>query len=184
MVGGNDSKVKPRAEGRGWIFETTVLSAFALAGRSDIVRKLYGGRAMWTLVVHNELIRGMKEEPLLGDAVAADWLGEPRPVFDTPRVENLRQRLGGHSSDDRHHGEATCLALAEQVGAGILSDDRDAKHLAEALEIPTGTTLSVLAVAVRESQISADEASELVADLIDRHERRLPRLTAEQIAGG
>jgi len=182
MVGGNDSEVKMPAGGRDWIFETTVLSAFALAGRLDIVRGLYGDRAMWTLVVHDELIRGMREEPLLGDAVAADWLGEPQPVFDTARVENLRQRLGGRSTDDRHHGEATCIALAERVGAGVLSDDRDAKRLAEALDIPTGTTLSVLAVAVRESQISADEASELVADLIDRHGRRLPRITAGQIA--
>lgn len=182
-MGGNDSKVKPRAAEPDWIFETTVLSAFALAGRLDIVRELYSGRAMWTLVVHDELMRGMKEEPLLGDAVAADWLGEPQPVFNTARVENLRQRLGGGPSDDRHHGEATCLALAEQAGAGVLSDDRDAKHLAEALEIPTGTTLSVLAVAIRESQVSADEASELIADLIDRHGRRLPRVTAEQLAG-
>lgn len=183
-MGGNDPKVEPRAEELAWIFETTVLSAFALANRLDVVCELYSGRAMWTLVVHDELMRGVKEEPLLGHAVAADWLGEPQPVFETARVENLRQRLGGRPSDDRHHGEATCLALAERTGAGVLTDDRDAKHLAETLEIPTGTTLSILAVAVREGQISADEASELVADLIDRHGRRLPRLTAEQIASG
>ena len=180
-MGGNDSKeLKPSAADLDWVFETTVLSAFALAGRLDIVRELYSGRATWTLVVHDELIQGMKEEPLLGDAVAADWLGEPQPVFDTARVENLRQRLGGRTNDERHHGEATCIALAEQTGAGILVDDRDAKHLAEVSEIPTGTTLSVLTVAVREGRVSANEASELVADLIDRHGRRLPRLAAEQ----
>jgi predicted nucleic acid-binding protein len=157
-----------------------VLSAFALAGRLDIVRELYGDRARWTLVVHDELMQGMKEEPRLGDAVAADWLGEPQPVFDTARVENLRQRLGGRASDARHHGEATCIVLAEQTGGGILLDNRDGKRLAEALEIPTGTTLSVLTVAVREGQVTGEEASGLLADLIDRHGRRLPRLTAEQ----
>jgi predicted nucleic acid-binding protein len=182
-VGGNDSKeLKPSTADFDWIFETTVLSAFALANRLDIVRELYSGRATWTLVVHDELMQGVKEEPRLGDAVAADWLGEPQPVFDTARVENLRQRLGGRPHDDRHHGEATCIALAEQIGAGILLDDRDAKRLAEASEIPTGTTLSVLTVAVREGQVSADGASELLSDLIDRHGRRLPRLPAEQFS--
>jgi predicted nucleic acid-binding protein len=181
-VGGNDSKVKSRVGDLVWIFETTVLSAFALAGRLDIVRELYRDRAIWTLVVHDELMRGMKHEPLLGDAVAADWLGEPQPVFDTARVENLRLRLGGRAGDERHLGEATCIALAERTGAGVLVDDRDAKHLAEASEIPTGTTVSVLNVAVREGQVSASEASELLTDLIDRHDRRLPRLSAEQLS--
>lgn len=181
-MGGNDSNVEPGVKGLAWIFETTVLSAFALAGRLDILRELYNRRAMWTLVVHDELMRGMLEEPRLGDAVAADWLGEPQPVFDIARVENLRQRLGGRADDKRHLGEATCIALAEQTGAGILIDDRDAKRLAEALKIPTGTTLSVLMAAVREGQVSAEEACELIVDLIDRHGRRLPRLTTEQFS--
>jgi predicted nucleic acid-binding protein len=155
---------------------------FALAGRLDILRKLYSHRAMWTLVVHDELMRGVREEPRLGDAAAADWLGEPQPVFNVARVENLRLRLGGEAGDRRHLGEATCIVLAEQTGAGILLDDRDAKRLAEVMKIPTGTTLSVLTVAVQEGQISADEASELLADLIDRHSRRLPRLGPEQFS--
>jgi predicted nucleic acid-binding protein len=180
-VGGNDSDVGHPVD-LAWIFETTVLSAFALAGHLNILQELYRGRAMWTLVVHEELMRGVRGEPRLGDAVAAGWLGEPQPVFDVTRVEELRLRLGGHAGDGRHLGEATCIALAEQTGAGILLDDRDAKHLAEALRIPTGTTLSVLAAAVGGGRISAERASELVADLIDRHGRRLPRLTAEQFS--
>jgi predicted nucleic acid-binding protein len=171
-----------RTEDLNWILETTVLSAFALADHLNLLRDLYSHRAMWTLVVHDELIRGIREEPRLGDAVAADWLGEPQSVFDVARVEDLRLRLGGHAGDGRHLGEATCIALAEQTGAGILLDDRDAKRLAEALKIPTGTTLSVLTVAVGEGRISAEQASELVADLIDRHGRRLPRLAAEQFS--
>jgi predicted nucleic acid-binding protein len=181
-VGGNDSKIGARAVDQNWIFETTVLSAFALSGRLDILSGLYNGRAIWTIVVHDELMRGMLEEPLLGDAVAANWLGEPQPVFDHPRVESFRLRLGGRQGDERHLGEATCIALAEQIGAGILLDDRDAKRLAESLKIPTGTTISVLVVAVREGRVSADEASELLTDLIDRHGRRLPRLSAEQFS--
>jgi predicted nucleic acid-binding protein len=180
-VGGNDPNVGDAGEPV-WIFETTVLSAFALAGRLDILRDLYSRRATWTLVVHDELMRGVREEPRLGDAVAAGWLGEPQPVFDVLRVEDLRLRLGGRSGDRRHLGEATCIALAEQTGAGILLDDRDAKRLAEALDMPTGTTLSVLKVAISEGLISSQQASDLVTDLIDRHGRRLPRLPAKRFS--
>lgn len=176
-MGRNDANLGDRESV--WIFETTVLSAFALAGRLDIPRTLYRNRAVWTLVVHDELVRGMREEPRLGDAVAAGWLGEPQPVFDVARVEDLRLRLGGRAGGARHLGEASCIALAEKTGAGVLVDDRDAKHLAEALEIPTGTTLSILGTAVKGGKISDQHASELVADLIDRNGRRLPRLPAD-----
>lgn len=182
-MGGNDADLEDVDESP-WIIETTVLSAFALAGRLDILRDLYGSRAMWTLVVHDELVRGIRSEPRLGDAVIAGWLGEPQPVFDVTRVEELRLRLGGRAENRQHLGEATCIALAEQRGAGVLLDDRDAKRLAETCSLPTRTTISVLKMSVRKGKLSDREASELVANLIDRYGRRLPRLSAEYFSGG
>ncbi|HEX5929633.1 MAG TPA: hypothetical protein VFY48_09590 [Solirubrobacterales bacterium] len=181
-MGGNDANVNG-AEELTWIFETTVLSSFALAGRLDIPQDLYSGRASWTLVVHDELIQGIREEPRLGAAVASDWLGEPQPVFNVARVEDLRLRLGGRPGDSRHLGEATCIALAEGGNFGILLDDRDAKQLAEGLGISTGTTLSILRLAVGEEKISDRDASALVAELIDRNGRRLPRLKPDHFSG-
>jgi predicted nucleic acid-binding protein len=178
-VGGNDADIEEAGE-PAWILETTVLSAFALAGRLDILRDRYRGCGTWTIAVHDELMRGVLDEPRLGDAVAAEWLGEPRAVFDVARVEQFRLRLGGRSGDKRHLGEATCIVLAQQIGAGILLDDRDAKRVAEGSGIGTGTTISVLKAAITDRQISAPQAKHLVDDLIDRDGRRLPRLSIEQ----
>ncbi|HWO16278.1 MAG TPA: hypothetical protein VNM89_06150 [Solirubrobacterales bacterium] len=180
-MGGNDTDLE-EADEPDWILETTVLSAFALAGRLDILRDRYTGRATWTIVVHDELVRGMHEEPRLGDALAADWLGEPQAVYDVERVEQFRMRFGGRPGDNRHLGEATCIVLAQQTDAGILLDDRDAKRVAEASGIATGTTISVLKGAVADGQISAQDAKDLVDELIDRYGRRLPRLSKEQFS--
>jgi predicted nucleic acid-binding protein len=174
-VGGNDTDIDGAGE-PDWILETTVLSAFALAGRLDVLRARYGGRATWTLAVHDELLRGVREQPRLGDAATVDWLGEPRAVFDVARVEKFRLRLGGRPHDKRHLGEATCIVLAQQTSAGILLDDRDAKRMAEVSGIRTGTSISVLRAAVRDSQLSAEEAMRLVDELIEQYGRRLPRL--------
>lgn len=177
-MGGNDTDVAGAGEPE-WILETTVLSAFALAGRLDLLRSRYGGRATWTIAVHDELLRGVREQPRLGDAASIDWLGEPRAVFDVRQVESFRLRLGGRPSDERHLGEATCIVLAQQLGAGILLDDRDAKRMAEVSGIGTGTTISILMAAVGDSQLSAQEARDLVEELIERYNRRLPRLSTE-----
>lgn len=157
-----------------------MLSAFALGGRLDLLRDRYGGQATWTIVVHDELARGVREQPRLGHAVAIDWLGEPQPVTSVQRVENVRRRLGGRAPDQRHLGEATCIVLAEQIGAGVLLDDRDAKRIAEASGIRTGTTVSILKAAVANGQISAEQAKDLIDELIERYGRRLPRLPVDQ----
>ena len=177
-MGGNDTDIDEVGE-PDWILETTVLSAFALARRLDVLRARYGGRGTWTLAVHDELLRGVREQPRLGDAATVDWLGEPRAVFDVAQVENFRLRLGGRPRDKRHLGEATCIVLASQTGAGILLDDRDAKRMAEVSGIRTGTTISILRAAVGNSQLSAEEAMRLVDELIDQYGRRLPRLSTE-----
>jgi predicted nucleic acid-binding protein len=177
-VGGNDNDVDEIGE-PDWVLETTVLSAFALAGCLDILRDRYSSRAVWTTAVHDELMRGVQDQPRLGDAVAINWLGEPCAVFDVVQVENTRLRLGGRPHDERHLGEATCIVLAQQTGAGVLLDDRDAKRMAETTGIPTGTTISILEGAVRDGQLSAEQAKELTHELIDRYARRLPRLPTE-----
>lgn len=178
-MGGNDADVGEIGE-PAWILDTTVLSAFALSDRLDILHNLYGGRATWTIAVHDELIRGMRDEPRLGNAVAAGWLGEPQGVFKVERVEQFRLRLGGRAGDDRHLGEATCIVLAQQTGAGILFDDRDGMRMAKALGIRAGTTISVLKAAVADGQISPAQAKDMVDELIDRYGRRLPRLPASR----
>jgi predicted nucleic acid-binding protein len=175
-VGGNDAEIERGAE---WVIDTTVLSAFALAEELSILGSHCEGRAAWTTVVYSEILSGVSEEPRLGSALVADWLNEPEPIYEVERVEDLRLRLGGHPQNQRHLGEATSIVLAQRLDAGILVDDRDAKRLAEASGLRTGTTVSVLHAAVEVGHMDAEQASATLFNLIDRYGRRLPRLSPE-----
>ena len=159
-----------------WVVDSSTISSFALAGRLDVLADFCGQRSTWTAVVHDELIRGLQAEPALGNAIGLQWLGEPQPVFNLVRVEELRLRLGGRPNDLRHLGEATCIALAERLDAGVLLDDRDGKRLAESCGLATATTPVVLKRGVSQGLLSEQDASDLLADLIDHYSRRLPPL--------
>lgn len=183
MVGGNDSSVERLAANQAaWILETTVLSAFAVGNHLDILAARYGDNAMWTTAVHAEIVAGIGNQPRLGDILVADWLGEPQAEFDVVAVENLRLRLGGRPADQRHLGEATSLVLAGRMGAALAVDDRDAKRAAENAGVSTVTTISILKAAIRDGQIAANEAAAMLHDLVDRHNRRLPRLSIEELS--
>jgi hypothetical protein len=180
-VGGNDGDLDAR-EIR-WVVDSSVLYCFGLATRLDILEEYCGGGATWTIAVQDELLRGTRYSSALGDAAVAPWLGEPQPIHDLGRAEELRLRLGGRPGDTRHLGEATCIALATKLGVGVLTDDRDAKRLAETLGLATGTSVSILKRAVRLKIITAGDASDLLAELIDHYERRLPRLSPDWFSG-
>lgn len=71
-----------------------MLSAFALAGRLDLLEHRYHGRAHWCIEVQHEVMRGVAAHPALGAIVGARWLGEPIHSFAVDRIERMRQRLG------------------------------------------------------------------------------------------
>lgn len=158
-----------------WIFETTVLSAFALVGRLDLLEHRYAGRAHWCLEVQNEVMTGIASFPALGVIVGLPWLGDALQSFAVDRIERIRQRLGGGSEDDRHRGEAATIVFAMDNDWIMATDDADATRLARAEGLRTVTTPRILQACAKGGQLSADEAVALLEEMIDVHGRRLPR---------
>lgn len=115
-----------------WIFDTTVLSAFALVGRLDLLEVRYAERAHWCLEVQHEVLAGIGDHPRLGGVMGAAWLGQPIQSFAVDRIERMRQRLGGGAADDRQRGGAATIVAAIDNDWIIATDDRDATHLARA----------------------------------------------------
>ncbi|RRS00273.1 hypothetical protein [Glycomyces terrestris] len=113
------------------VFDTTCLSAFALADRIDVLGNLLvGRRCLTTTVVLNELQRGVPDRPELLAVGEQEWLiAEAIDGFERV-IEFVRwaKRMGGNP--DRNHGEASVMVIAEELGATAIIDDRAAKQVA------------------------------------------------------
>ncbi len=153
-----------------------MLSAFALVERLDLLETRYSGRAHWCIEVQQEIVAGIAAHPQLGDVIGSAWLGSPIQSFAVDRIERMRQRLGGGAGDDRHRGEAATIVAAMDNDWIVATDDRDATRLAGAEGLRTIGTPRILQASVEDRQLSADEAVAILEAMIDRHERRLPRL--------
>src|ERR1700693_5340715 len=96
----------------GNIFDSSVLSAFAVVGQLDLLAARYDGRAHWTIEVYNEIDRGVADTPSLGPPLICPWLGEPIRSLAVVEIERVRQALGGRPRSRRHLGEAATIVVA------------------------------------------------------------------------
>lgn len=165
----------------GYIFDASVLSAFCVVGRLDLLAERYAGRASWSVEVQDEIIRGLAAAPTLSDVLSAGWLGEPIRSFAVDEIERARLALGGTSRDRRHLGEAATIVIAQRYSLTVALDDRDATLLARARGLGTIGTLPILQACVRAGAVTGDEALRLLTEMREVHGRRLPLVTADDI---
>ena len=129
------------------VFDTCVISNFALAGALGILEGLYRNKAYIIDIVSIEILPGIQSglaqlETIL-KAVQAGWLketglrsGKERGLFETLSVS-----LG--------LGEVSSIAVAKRRGFRFALDDRVARAAAARLGVPLTGTLGVLAKAAR-----------------------------------
>jgi predicted nucleic acid-binding protein len=158
----------------GYLFETTVLSAFAIAGRLSNLAARYRSRAGWVDVVHAEIMSGLSVVPALGDVLAATWLPPPIETFAVKEIEHIRQLLGGHAKRPAEHlGEAASIVYALRGGYTLATDDRDAKRVAESRGCRVITTVTILRACVRNGPLTLADANAMLVSLVQQG-RRLP----------
>lgn len=162
-----------------YILETTVLSAFAVVRRLDLLERRYRDRAVWTAEVCDEILRGIREIEALGDVIAADWLPPPIHSFAVERIEQVRLALGGRArpGDVAHLGEAATIVVALDHGYVVATDDFDATRLAQTRGLRTINTLSILRACARDGWVSAGDAKALRDEMVEVHGRDLPEVT-------
>ena len=156
-----------------YVFDTTVLSNFAAAGRLDLLEKRYRGVAFTTIEVSDELRKGLKAgyaylEPVLQRIETSD----PDAWIDilVPQAAEER-RLRAEFDDYLGAGEASCLALAISRGLTLVTDDLAARRLARERHVFVTGTLGILIALVRSGALSLAEANALLASMIQRRYR-------------
>ena len=156
-----------------YVFDTTVLSNFAAAGRIDLLEQRYLGIAYTTVEVCDELRKGVKAGYAYLESVQQGmeranqgvWIGilVPEPTDE--------HRLRVEFDDHLDAGEASCLALAVSRGLTLVTDDLAACRLAKERNVPVTGTLGILIRLVRSSALSLSEANAILADMIQRRYR-------------
>lgn len=146
------------------IFDTNVLSNFALAGQLKLLRELYPDNACCTGFVVSEILRGLRQGhqglESLSNAIATGW----------PRQEDLttpaERRLFALISISLGDGESSCLALAAHRGYVFACDDRLARNEAVRLGVPLTGTVGILIKAVRIGAVELKEANAILRKMV------------------
>jgi predicted nucleic acid-binding protein len=153
-----------------YIFDTTVLSNFALAGRTDLLERRYTGVAFTTVEVANELRRGVKAgyayiESILRHIESFDPDGWLRVLVPESAAEH---RARAEFDEVLGPGEASCLVLAISRGMTFATDDLAARRLAQAQEVPLTGTCGILVALVLSDALTLAEANSRLAAMIQR----------------
>jgi predicted nucleic acid-binding protein len=150
------------------MLDNTVLSNFALIGRSDLLWQLWGGELCTTQAVMREYIIGSDAgavPPMAWDRLAQVILSDDEQQF----AGALSLRLG--------QGERTCLAVAHLRNGLLVTDDRSARVQARRLGVAVTGTVGILVRLVRDEYLTLAAADELLGAMITAGFRSpVPRL--------
>jgi predicted nucleic acid-binding protein len=147
------------------VFDTTCLSHFARADRLDVLGYLLtGAESFVPYVVREEIREGTGEYPELAQILELEWL----QVVALDTLDRLRRftvwakRVGAGVHD---LGEASVLAVAEELDAVALVDERDATRIGRSHGVDVHGTIWLLARVCRDGKLTEVAASNLVDNL-------------------
>jgi predicted nucleic acid-binding protein len=139
------------------LLDNTVLSNFALVGRTPLVFGLWPQAACTTPAALAEFHAGVEKGRLHSPAWEALPLVEPTAA-ELATAAGLASRLGS--------GERTCLAVVWHRAGLLASDDLDARRAADRLGVPTTGTVGILLACTRQAQLSLTEADALLREMV------------------
>ncbi len=135
------------------VVDNTVLSNFANVRQSLLLSKAFD-QPVTVAAVREEFATGVA----LGRIPDVDWSWlqvVELTAEESAVAEKLNETLG--------RGEATCIALAVSRGWMVLTDDRDARHVAREMGAIVSGTLGALMNLVRGEILSLTEADQYLA---------------------
>lgn len=140
------------------IVDTTVISNFSLIGKLDLlegIKDLCATQEVW-----DELDIANKKGLL--EISQTDFKAEILRMNEDEKKSFLRlcSRFG--------RGEASCLAIALNRDAGILTDDLDARRFAQRGNVPVSGSIGVLVKCITSGQLSLEQGNELLCRMIQK----------------
>lgn len=142
------------------VADNTVISNFALIRREDILAKLFKDTLFTTEEVLEELKQGEQRNVL----PKRDWQWIRVLKIEASQEEFLFRLF----AEMLGKGESSCLSIAISRDLKVLTDDKDARKLAQRREVPVSGTIGVLVEAVREELLSIEEGNTMLSEMIEK----------------
>ncbi len=148
-----------------YLFDTVVLSNFALSASLDLLVSRYGAAVTVTSEVLDELLAG----------VAAGYSALKEVIRLT---ENESFRVTSLSSRERQtmlelishlgNGEASCIAVAAARNAVVVTDDRAARTTCGERNIRVTGTIGILKASCQDGRLSIEHADNILTRMIEQ----------------
>lgn len=146
------------------IFDTNVLSNFALTRQLPLLRSLYPESARCTGFVASEIMQGLRAGHTglvpLSESLLEGW--PPQEHCDSRQERQLFAELSVSLGD----GESSCIALAVSRSYVFACDDRLARREAERLKVRLTGTVGILIKAVRIGSVDLAQANAIIKQMI------------------
>ena len=139
------------------LLDNTVMSNFSIVQQPDVVKALLGSEVATTQQAFVELQTGIE----LGKLPPCDWSWLP-VLKMTPEEHEVYDQL----RNTFNAGEAASLAVADQRGYQVLTDDLDARKTAQQMGISISGTLGILYLAVEQELLTLTQADALLSQMI------------------
>jgi predicted nucleic acid-binding protein len=155
------------------VFDTTCLSHFTRADRLDVLGDLLTGvESFVSHVVREEIRVGSARYPELAQILDLEWL-HIVPLDTLDRLRRFTVWTARIGAGTRDLGEASVLAVAEELSAVALVDDREATRVGRSHGVDVHGTIWLLGRACRAGKLAEAAASNLV-DTLAATGMRLP----------
>jgi predicted nucleic acid-binding protein len=139
------------------LLDNTVLSNFAIVRRSDLVHSAFVEQVGTT----EQAFAEMQDGVTIGKVPSCDWDWLAR-VKLTPGEQGQFETFCEHLGE----GEASCLAVARERRYRLATDDKDARRLARQLGISLTGTVGILAILVKQGQITLVEGDRFLHEMV------------------
>jgi len=140
------------------VSNSTVLISLAKIGRADLLKNIFKN-VIITETIKQELTErqeSYKNEVLIFNELLSDKF---IIVKDPKQLKNF----------ELDEGETSCLSLCEETNDNVfLSDDKDARDVANSMGINAIGTLGILILNLEKNKIGKKEFFEILKELIDR----------------
>ncbi len=151
------------------IVNTTVISNFASIGQLDLLRRLFGEICI-AVHVYEEIKQGQEEGYRFYENIEK-WIypfSNDGWIRLTSLVNNDELRYLQELPARLHSGERASIAIARHRGWVLLTDDWEARKVAEGLGIPVSGSIGCLVLSVERGLCSLEEANVWLNQMIEQ----------------